>query len=111
MEAILANIGLYTGYVLLGLMILIAFGFTVIDIMRSPGAAVKSLIGIGTFAVIILISYLLASGESAERHDDIGQQFALFTSTALHVLYITGILAIIGIIGSLIYELLLESFS
>lgn len=102
--------GLILAYIILAISFLSVIAFTVIDISRSPGAAVKTLIGIGTFAVIVLISYLLASGQGAERHDEVGQQFALFTSTALHVLYITGGLAILGILGSLVYELLLETF-
>lgn len=100
----LADIGLFTAY---GLIIIAALGsitFSIIDISRNPQVAVKALIGIGVFVLVILISYLVTSGTGAERHDDISATRAHLTGASLMLLYITGTLALLSLIVSVIME-------
>jgi hypothetical protein len=100
----LAEIGLFIAY---GLLLLVALGtiaFSIIDVSRSPNAAVKTLVGLGAFAVILLISYLITGGDGAQRHDDISELRAHITSALLVVLYIIGGLALVGLVTSAIME-------
>jgi hypothetical protein len=57
----LADIGLILGYGLITITALATINFAVIDISRTPNAAMKSLAIVGGFVLIVLLSYLLTS--------------------------------------------------
>lgn len=57
------TIGLNLGYVLIIGAILATLGFAIFSLIQNPKGAIKTLIGIGVLAAIVLIAFSLSSAE------------------------------------------------
>jgi hypothetical protein len=59
------NFGLYLTYTLIGLSVVAILFFAVSKILQEPGGAKSALIGIVGLVVVVLLGYLLSTGEDA----------------------------------------------
>jgi hypothetical protein len=95
------DVGLYIFYALLAIAVLAAIVFPVINAIKTPGALLKSLIGVGALLVLFGLAYALSSSEVSTK------DAALVTPTAARLIgaglimfYITLILSILVVVYS-----------
>jgi hypothetical protein len=93
--------------------LLLAFGFTVVFAVALLALNLKSnlgaLAGMAVFAVICLISYSMAKGDvpdswAYKNPDFFNAGTSFWTDAALNLMYITGLLSVIGIVGGVIWS-------
>ncbi len=60
------NMMFYISYILLAIPVVALLYYSVINLLASPAKLKKALIGIGGFAVIIILSYALSSGTDVD---------------------------------------------
>lgn len=91
-------------YILLGLATSITLIFAIINIFKSKENAKKSLISLLIVAVLVFVSYLLASPSIPHflgyEEFNITPGVSRFVGTGLYMTYISGILAFLSIIYS-----------
>lgn len=90
---------LYVGYIVLILAALIALIFAIKGLFE--GDVKETLVSIGSIAVVVLISYLVTSGEPYQMTDGtvLSEGIVHWISAGFVIFYILGILAI----GSMLY--------
>lgn len=96
-----------------GLMVLLTIALTIVmpirGVLQNPKSAIGGLIGLGLIAVVILISYVMASDEpiTLASKKIIEDSFTLkFADTALYATYIV----FGGVIASLVFGELYKAF-
>jgi|SRR5690606_39395921 len=96
------DLGFYITYALLGIAVLGALGFAIYHAVRTPGALVKSLIGIGALLALFGLSYALSGSEvnSAARALGVTESSAKLIGAGLIMLYISLVLAALALIYS-----------
>jgi len=109
-EIITENLFLVWTYVLLGIAAVTTLIFSFAGIFMSKRAAKRSLLSIGIIAVIILLGYILGSGEIPvfigyekffyEDNSMDPHVFSRLVDTGLYTMYIFGIVAILSMIYS-----------
>lgn len=98
----MVDVGLYIFYALTAIAILGAIGFSVLNAMQTPGALVKSLIGIVSLVVVFGLSYLLSSGEVTNAHRALGvtESTSQLVGAALIMFYIALVLCAVALLYS-----------
>jgi sulfite exporter TauE/SafE len=103
MESFIANGGLILAYILIGAAALAAFGFSLVQLVTNFERGKFVLIGIGALLVIFGIAFAI-SGSETEPYQNVPQEIDASTSrlvgAMLKTMYISGGLAIVGIIVS-----------
>ena len=86
----LVDIGLYIAYLLIIIAIATALIFPLIYIIKHPKEARDVVIGLAGFAILFVISYILASDEVLARYANygVGQTESKLISTGLIAFYI-----------------------
>lgn len=95
------NFGLYLTYALIGLSVVAILFFAVTKILQEPGGAKSALIGIVGLVVILLLGYLLSTGEDASTvyaKLDVTETVSHRVGTGLMSLYIIMGLTILSIL-------------
>lgn len=97
-------------YILAGIAVVFSIAFSIARIFTSKKAARSSLISLGIVAVIILLGYVLASGEILtfsgyeefyyEDNSMDPHVFSKLVGTGIYMMYIFGIVAIVSMIYS-----------
>lgn len=93
-------------YILLGIAILTAVLMPLINIIQNPKNAVRSLIGLGAIAVVLIIAYVMSSDAPIQLSGSITASPAelKWTDTGLYVTYILLGAAIASIVIGEIYS-------
>jgi len=60
---------LVVAYIVLAFTVIAALIFSIINLLSNPAVLKRSLIGIGAFLAIVIVSYLLATGETTTLSD------------------------------------------
>lgn len=60
---------LVLAYIILALTLITALIFSIMNLLKNPVVLKRSLIGIGAFFAIVIVSYLLATGETTTLSD------------------------------------------
>ncbi len=89
-------------YVLLGLSTLAAIAGAIIGAIVNPKGIKGTLIGLGAMAVIVIISYVLASDEVYSTYKGVSATASKWSGVGLYTFYILFVLAILSIIYSAI---------
>lgn len=86
---------MYLAYIVLGLAILITVLFTLKNILTNPKALKSTLIGLGAFAVLAIIAYILADGSLQSYYPaDVTEGTSKMISAGLNLFFILAIIAI-----------------
>ncbi|HMR58133.1 MAG TPA: hypothetical protein PLM56_15355 [Cyclobacteriaceae bacterium] len=96
------DIGLYVAYGLFGLSLLAAVVLPAINLTKSPGGLVKSLMGVGALVVLFFVAYLLADTSVSLKAASLGEteSSVKMIGAGLILFYIVMVIAVIGIIFS-----------
>ncbi|HNT50078.1 MAG TPA: hypothetical protein PKK67_05800 [Cyclobacteriaceae bacterium] len=96
------DIGLYVAYGLFGLSLLAAVLLPAINLTKSPGGLVKSLMGVGALVVLFFVAYLLADTSVSLKAASLGEteSSVKMIGAGLILFYIVMVIAVIGIIFS-----------
>lgn len=96
------DIGLYIAYVLFGLALAAAVVLPAINLTKSPGGLIKSLMGIGGLVVLFFVSYALADTSLSLKAASLGEteSSVKVIGAGLILFYIVMIIAVIGIVFS-----------
>ncbi len=94
---------LYLAYIILGITVLLVLIFTIVGILR--GNIKKTLISVGLFAVVILVSYFGFAGDFGMGFDisdteTLSLSGAKWIGTGLYTFYILALVAILAMIVS-----------
>lgn len=97
-------------YVLAGIGLVAALGFSVWQMIMFPKNAIRTLGGIGIFAVIIIVAYSLSSGEILNipgyMGSDNNPETLKWSDTGIITMEIMLLLAFLTLLGSGIYNLI-----
>lgn len=114
-EVITENLFLVWTYILFGIAAVATLIFSIAGLFISSKAAKRSLVSIGIIAVIVLLGYILASGEILtfigyekffyEDNSMDPNVFSRLVGTGLYTMYIFGIVAILSMIYSEVSKL------
>ena len=98
----LINIGISITYIMIFGAALAVVGFSVMQMMKNPNNAKKTLYSIGGLVVVLVLGYLLASSEVLPTYEKYGvnASTAKRVGMGLNAFYFLAI----GAIGSLIYS-------
>jgi magnesium-transporting ATPase (P-type) len=109
------NLFLIWTYILFGGAAIATFIFSIVGLFMNQKAAKRSLVSFGIVAVIILVGYILASGEILtfsgyeeffyENNSMDPNVFSKLVGTSLYTMYIFGIVAIVSMFYSEISKL------
>jgi hypothetical protein len=93
------DIGLYVTYLLFGVSFIAAVVLPAINLSKSPGGLVKSLIGVGGLVVLFFVSYSLADTSLSLKAASLGEteSSVKVIGAGLILFYIVMIVAVIGI--------------
>jgi hypothetical protein len=95
------DVGLYVFYALLAIAVIAAVVFPIINAIKTPGALLKSLIGVGALLVLFGIAYALSSSElSTKDAAVVTPTAARLISAGLIMFYITLVLSILAVVYS-----------
>ncbi|MBN8575337.1 MAG: hypothetical protein J0L66_00260 [Cytophagales bacterium] len=96
------DIGLYIIYVVFGVAVLSAVLLPLINAIKSPGALVKSLAGVGLLVVLFFVAYALSTGEVTPQAiaQGVTESSSKMISAGLVTFYIVFLIAAIGVIFS-----------
>lgn len=94
------NAFIVLSYILLGLAALAAVGGAIMGAVQHPKKIKGSLIGIGVLALVVVVSYLLASDEVLESYGDITATTSRLSGAGLYAFYILFAGSILAIIYS-----------
>jgi hypothetical protein len=95
----MVNYGIIICYILLGVAVAAAVIFPILQLAQNPKGAKGALIGIGLLAVVIGISYALASDVNPSKME-ITADDAKKVGVGLYAVYILGAVAIISMVYS-----------
>ena len=102
LQCTLVSMGLYMGYILIGIAALLPIVFLIIYIIKNPQGAKLSLIFVGVLVFIFLICWALSSGELpaglAEKFDITQSRFKL-VGGGIITFYVLLIIAIATILA------------
>ncbi len=100
---------MYVAYVILGLCLVAVIGFVVRGLFQ--GNVKKTLITVGSFVAIVIISFLFSEGqETAMRDGEVLSEYgSRWVSTGLTTFYILIVLSIVAILGSSVRKLITSS--
>ena len=101
MNETVINIGLYLTYALIGLSVVGILFFALKKIIQEPGGARSALFGILGLVVVILVGYLLSTGEDANgmfAKLEVTETVSHRVGTGLMTLYVVMGLTILSII-------------
>lgn len=90
----MVDIGLYAGYILIILCVILAIGFYVAQLIGDSKLLVRTLIGLGIGLTVFFIGYGIADGESEVTTEGI----AKLVGAGIISMYIFLVIAIVGII-------------
>lgn len=95
------DIGLYVCYIMMAVAVVAAIAFFFIETVKTPGALVKTLIGLGAVLALFGVGYALSDDAvpSAWRGMYTATEIKLI-SAALIMFYVTLVIAIIAIVYS-----------
>lgn len=95
-----ANVMLIYAYILLAIAIVVALIFPIINIIKNPKGAMRSLIGLGIMIVVLAVTYFFSSDAPVQLPDQlITNQFVLRVSDmGLYTAYIMLVAAFLCII-------------
>jgi hypothetical protein len=96
------DIGLYLFYALLGIAILSAIVFPVVNAISKPGALLRSLAGVGVLLVLFGIAYALSSDEvtKSQAASGVSGSGARMIGAGLILFYITLIGSALAVVYS-----------
>ncbi|GAB4278982.1 MAG: hypothetical protein Kow0068_02820 [Marinilabiliales bacterium] len=99
------SLALQLAYIFLGITIFLAIIFPIYTLIQRPKSAISALVGIIGLAIIILISYFMASGELLDmpksyHGPDNNPTTLKLTDAGIYTMYILLALAIFGIIAT-----------
>lgn len=96
------DIGLYVMYFLFGGAVVLAIGLSLFNAIKTPGAFMKSLIGVGGLIVLFGIAYAVAGSSVTQEQmaKGISEGTSKMIGAGLILLYISLGLSIIGLIYS-----------
>ena len=94
MEAFV-NIGLFLGYILVGVCVVAAIGIPLVKAFGDPDSLKKMGIGVGALAAVFLVSYFTASGDV---EGNVSESTAKFVGAGLTTFYLLALAAIGGIV-------------
>lgn len=101
-EGTFANSFIIWSYILFGIAAVAVLGFAIFQLVSRPKQAMGALMGIGALGVVVLLSYIFASGEIPQflgyEKFDITEGLSKYVGTGLWSMYILGILAVVSII-------------
>ncbi len=60
---------LVVAYIILAFTVIVTLFFSIMNLLKNPAVLKRSLIGIGVFLAIVIVSYLLATGETTTLSD------------------------------------------
>jgi hypothetical protein len=83
---------IYLGYVVFFLSLAITVFSFVTSILMNPQALRGAFIGLGAFALILLVSYLFASGSDFEQYKNANEATVRWVNTGLNMFYIVSII-------------------
>jgi hypothetical protein len=66
------DLGLYAFYALLGIAVVAAIVFPILNAIKSPKALIKSLISLGAVLVLFGVAYALSSSEVSPKNASLG---------------------------------------
>ncbi len=84
----LVNPMIYLGYIVFFLSLAITVFSFVNSVLMNPQALRGAFIGIGAFAIILLVSYLFASGSDFEQYKNASETTVRWVNTGLNMFYI-----------------------
>lgn len=93
---------LSVAYITLGLAIVFTLLFSVLQLLKNPEALKKTLISLGMFLAVVLISFFISSGEAVEKAgvEVISAYGSKWVGAGLNTFYILSLTAI----GLMIYS-------
>jgi hypothetical protein len=95
------DVGLYIFYALLGIAVVTAVVFPIVNAIKTPGALLRSLAGIAALLVLFGIAYALSDGTLSQRNAAvISPTEGRLISAGLILFYITLILSALAVIYS-----------
>lgn len=96
------DIGLWLGYLLLIFAVGAAAVLPLMYAIKTPGAFVRSLYGVGALAVIFIVSYVISGSDVTQAQAAIGvSEFSSkMIGAGLIMFYISLVVAVIGMIYS-----------
>ena len=98
----LVDIGLFAGYVLVGLCALTAIVLPLIQSFSDPKSLIKSGIGVGALVLVFVVTYAMADGNSTGTTTGISK----LVGAGLLTMYIATAAAIVGIVYTEISKLI-----
>ncbi len=107
-EPIYTDVFINWAYFLFALALVAALGFAGMAVVKNPKNAVRTLIVLGIFGLIILISYLLADGTLLNLPGYTGSDNTpatlKFADTILYTTYVLFVVALIVAFGSVLFR-------
>jgi hypothetical protein len=95
------DLGLYIFYVLLAIAVIAAIVFPMINAIKTPGALLRSLAGVGALLALFGISYALSDNNLSQKAAAVvGPNTGRLISAGLILFYITLFLSIAAVIYS-----------
>ncbi len=96
------DLGLYIGYALFIIAVLLAIVLPLISALKAPATLVRSLIGVGIIVVLFGISYALTGSNVTQSQAALGTTPASskLIGAGLTMLYLTFFLAVLSLIYS-----------
>lgn len=91
----MVDVGLFLGYILIGVCILTAVGMPLVKAFGDPQSLKKMGMGVGFLVVVFLVSYFTSTGEA---QGEVTANTAKLVGAGLTTFYILAIAAIGGII-------------
>ncbi|MDT0557782.1 hypothetical protein RM697_03940 [Ichthyenterobacterium sp. W332] len=92
-------------YIILGLVLLLVLGFVLKNLFANPKSLKSTLIGVGLFAAVLLISYMVSGGDT--RQYALGEE-GMFASEGQSQMVGAGLVAfyvlIFGAVGAMIFS-------
>lgn len=96
------DIGLYFSYALMLVAVLSAVGLSIMNAMKNPGSFGKSMIGIAGLVVLFFLCYAISDSTVKPTWVVLGitSNTVKLISAGLLTLYLTGLVAVVGLIYS-----------
>lgn len=87
---------IYIAYIIFGIALVFVIIFVLKNLFSNTGSLKSTLIGLGAFAAVILISYLLASGKEMPMRDGevLSAAAARWVETGIYAFYILTVIAV-----------------
>ena len=93
---------IYIAYITFAIALIFVIAFVIMNLFSSGSSIKSTLIGVGAFLAVVLVSFLLASGEETVTRDGaiITASTSRWVETGIYAFYILGIFAI----GAMIFS-------